>query len=236
VRASKTAAASVVASTFITLLLPATAATADQGDTLKGGCGFTTISNPTAAAGVTEGVIYDASISQEASGLPSDATVSCWITVNGVEQPSTRITATDDRIPGVEVGQQPISFSAFDTDLVTECQSVMFADGSTWTTDCRATTTIQIPPQSVIDAINALFALPRDDINPVLCPILVELASVTGGGVLGVIRLNPDGDIYVAQPLGRGYIQTYDCAPYNTEDPGVSGPNSILYVGPLPSL
>lgn len=116
--------------TVVGLVSPLTAASADQGDTLRGGCGFNTIDNATLTNGQSEGVIYVTASSQEASGVPSTATVSCWIDVNGLEQPGARLSVTGN---GAIAGQQQISFTSADGDNIVECQQVTFADGSTWT-------------------------------------------------------------------------------------------------------
>src|SRR3954462_12293728 len=52
---------------------PLTQASADQGDTLKGGCGFVTVNVPLLFNGVNEGVIFVSALSQEASGTQSTA-------------------------------------------------------------------------------------------------------------------------------------------------------------------
>src|SRR4029077_6182139 len=108
---------------------PLTSASADQGDTLRGGCGFNTTQQQALTNGQNQGVIYRAATSHEASGLPSTATVSCWIDVNGVEMAGARITVTGN---GAIAGQQQISFTSTAGDTINECQQVTFADGSTW--------------------------------------------------------------------------------------------------------
>jgi len=128
----KTARAAIAA-TFLTLMAAGTSsAHADTGDQLKGGCGFDTNSQATLTGGQNVGIIYDVSVSLHASGLPSTATVACWIEVNGVESPGTRINASGT---GVQEGEATISFASSDTDQVQLCQQVTFADGSTWTQD-----------------------------------------------------------------------------------------------------
>jgi len=117
-------------------LVAGTSASADPGDTLKGGCGFNTNSQPTLTGGENVGVIYELSLSRHASGLPSTASVACWIEVNGVEAPFTRISASGF---GVQEAEALISFTAGPTDTVVECQSVSFADDGVVTTDCVTT-------------------------------------------------------------------------------------------------
>jgi hypothetical protein len=225
VKVAKKAALGALAATVMALVTPMTSASADQGDTLKGGCGFNTDENAVATNGANQGTIYVAAVSQEASGGPSTATVSCWIDVNGVEQGGTRLTVTAN---GVIAGQQSITYSSIPGDSISECQQVTFADGSTWTaadgnvgTDCPAATEVTFPPQAVIDLLNTaidtingvLAAL--DPVftaaNTVLCPLLQTLGTATGGGVAGVITIDPaTGNTSIQDPLGL-LVVTYTC-------------------------
>jgi hypothetical protein len=217
VRTAKKAALSALAATVMALVTPMTPASADQGDTFTRGCGFDTNQQDTVTNGENQGVIYVAGISQEASGLPSTATVSCWIDVNGVEQPGTRLTTTGT---GVIVNSQQITFNSVDGDSINECQSVTFADGSTWTAadgnvgvDCPAAIEVVIPPQVVTDLLDTLFITV---IDPTICPILVTLGQLTGGGVAGVVTIGPDGDLSIIDPLDLGINPIEDCPPYIT--------------------
>jgi len=159
VNAKKTTLAA--AGVMLTALVGAgPAAQADPGDTLRGGCAFATDHNDTTLNnGQNRGVIYDLSASQEASGAPSGATVTCWIDVNGSEYPGTRVVASGN---GVQASSARVAFVADDLDAVALCQQVTFDDGSTWVSpdgnnpDCPATAGPQFPPQFVIDAINTV--------------------------------------------------------------------------------
>jgi hypothetical protein len=126
VRAARKVTLGAVAATVIGLVVPITSATADEGDTFKGGCALS-IQNET--SGQNQGVIADLSLSQEASAGPSGATVKCWIEVNGSKAPGTEVVAAGT---GVQEGEAQISYAAGDTDIVALCQQVTFADGSTW--------------------------------------------------------------------------------------------------------
>lgn len=165
-----------------------TAAHADQGDTLRGGCGFDTNQQDTLTNGQNQGFIYVLAESQEASGASSTATVDCWIDVNGYEQPGTRFSITGD---GVIIGQQQISFSSVDGDTITECQRVTFADGSTWTAmdgnvgvDCPETGDF---PQAEIDLLVGAFDLAWQEVGTVLSqlPGLEQQVIDDVNGVLG---------------------------------------------------
>jgi hypothetical protein len=216
VKTAQKVALTALAGSVMALVAPMTVANADQGDTLKGGCHFSTNQQQTATNGQNEGAIADLSVSQEASGGPSGATVKCWIDVNGVEAPGTEISASGN---GVQQASAQISFAAGDTDAVALCQQVSFDDGSTWVgpdgtnPDCPAAIETQIPPQVVIDAINNLFVTV---IDPAICPELITLGQLTGGGVAGVVTIGPDGDVNVADPLALGLNPVEDCPPYQT--------------------
>jgi len=123
---------------------------------------------------MNQGVIYDASVSREASGGPSFATVECWIDVNGVKQDSTDLIVSGT---GTQQGARDVMFTAGDTDAVSLCTKVTFDpnDGSTWVgpdgtnPDCAGPASIQIPPQIVFDTINTLcFTI----FSPTICELL----------------------------------------------------------------
>jgi len=219
VNPAKRAALGALAASVMALAAPVTAAHADSGDTLKGGCGFNTDENAVATNGQNEGVIYVAALSQDASPpAPSGATISCVISVNGVTQEATRLTTHGT---GAVVGAQQISFSAVDGDQINECQTVTFDDGSTWTaadgnvgTDCPPATTIVFPPpvvqgliDTVIATVNSVLAL-TDAINPIICPIF---ASVGPQNIAGIVTIAADGSLVIADPLGLIVI-TNDCS------------------------
>jgi hypothetical protein len=212
VKTAKRAAFGAFAATVMAMVTPLTSASADQGDTFTRGCGFDTSSNA-ATNGQDQGVIYVLGYSSEAPpapgtvGAPSTATVSCWIDVNGAEQPGTRLTVTGN---GVIAGQQQIQFTSLDSDTVTECQQVTFADGSTWTAkdgnvgvDCPAATVITDQP--VIDLLNGILS----QVDPTICPIIAMLA-----GTYGPVVIDNTGDIWINDPLGL-IGKVYDCLPYD---------------------
>jgi len=206
-----------LAATVVTLAGPAVSAHADFGDTFKGGCGFVTAQDGVVTIGSNVGYIYNLSVSEEQSGLPSDATVSCWIAING-NQATNPLTVTDDTVPGVEAGEKQISFIADGFDaLIQLCQQVTFRDGSTWVapdgstgTDCRDIGEAQVPPQPIIDLLPGL----KQAADIAVCPVLVTIGNATGHRVLGAVFVNADGDIYLAQPVGTSNIWVYDCPAY----------------------
>jgi hypothetical protein len=215
VKTAKKAALGVLAATAMSLVTPLASASADQGDTLKGGCGFDTNQHAVITNGQNQGKIYVLAASQEASGTPSTATVSCWIDVNGVAQAGTTLTVTAN---GVIAGQADITFASVTGDTITECQQVTFADGSTWTAkdgnvgvDCPAAT--EITTQPVVDVLNAVFDALNGvliGLDPTICGVLQKLA----GNYAGVLVIDPTGDVTVNDPLGL-VGKVYDCPPYD---------------------
>ena len=173
-RTVRRTALGAVAVSVITLVAPVTVAHADSGDTLKGGCTFddSTQLETSVIGGQHEGVIFDLSVSQEAAGGPSVATVECFIMVHGVEAPGTRITATGN---GVQANYAPITFTVGDLDTATLCQQVTFADGSTWAgpddqnPDCLVEAGPQFPPQFVADTLQAVVTEVDCVINAQIC-------------------------------------------------------------------
>jgi hypothetical protein len=129
----------------------------------------------------------------------------------------------------MQLNSAQISFAAGDTDAVALCQQVTFDDGSTWVgpdgtnPDCPAAT-VAGPPiidqvvalvEAILNAVQAIadrFA--QQFVDPVVCPIFIALGTIAGGGILGVLRINADGDVYVANVTGIGYTREYDCPPY----------------------
>ena len=194
-------AAIVIATTAMSVVAPMTTAGADPGDTVQGGCFFNTDENQTVTGGANVGVIGDASVTRHASGLPSNATVSCWIEVNGVEASGTRITESGT---GVQTGVQQIAFAATPEDAIAECQQVTFEDGSTWAGGPFGTN----PDCSGLNAQGGL-------LDPTVCPVFITVGQVTDGRIFGVIAIGADGDLSVADPIGPGYTKVYDCPPYD---------------------
>jgi hypothetical protein len=201
---------------------------ADFGDTFKGGCGLAMVPDITTTGSGgpivnidgtdNVGFIYDLSVSEEQNGLPSHATVTCWIDVNGIEQPGTRFSVSDNTVPGVEAGAQETSYAADQSSFVTECQQVSFGDGSTWVapdgnagTDCRPVTQAPVPIAPVIGLFDVL---KQQHVDPLVCPVLVSLGQLTGGRIAGAILIDTDGDVFVAQLTGQQNNLVYDCAPY----------------------
>jgi hypothetical protein len=195
------------------LVVPA--AHAASPDRLQGGCTWTSESRPD-ATGENLGYIGDLSTTTDSNGTPIAATVTCWLRVNGVEAPGTRFGYAGT---GAQAGINPISFYASNTEEIDLCYSVLFADNTTIEDACFAIDPIQIPPQVVWDTVDSVFALVDEvegcnashDECSAICPRLQLLA-----GAYGPVTIRPDGDVYVADPLGLGLNPVYECPPYGT--------------------
>jgi hypothetical protein len=188
------------------------------GDSIRGGCFLATVNNAIVTGGHFFGVIGDLSFTTGPNGLPTDATVTCFVRVNGVVAPGTTFSYSGH---GVQDGADEVPYTATDTDVVTVCQRVTYGDLTTEPESCTSVNSLQVPPQEVTDILSGVeFQL----LDPILCPIFSQLYQLTGGGVLGVLRIDWDGDLYAAQPLGVGYVQVYDCPPYgNGTGSGLGG-------------
>jgi len=194
-------------------VLPVAPASAAFGsDSIQGGCSFNTNQNETLTGGRNAGQISDLSVTTDATGAPTFATVSCWVIVNGVEAPGTRINAAGI---GVQAAVATVSFAS-DDDWVALCQQVVYGDG-TVDTDCPIDHDWNLPPRSVIDILDAVFGVVNAAfvayVDPVACPVLVQLAGSYPGGV----TIAPDGDVHVTDPLNwLGETLVQDCPPYAT--------------------
>jgi hypothetical protein len=192
------------------------AAHASDPDVIHGGCSFDAAE--TTPDNVNAGVMSDFSVTTtgDTPPLPIGATVTCWIAVNGVAAPGTTHSYGDvDGIAGVQAGMDPVTFVAGPDDFVAQCQSVTFADGTTWMASpggCPADASPQVPPQVVPDTIDAAASVVSgavcDDVTlcAALCPVLQRLA-----GDYGPIAIEPDGDVDTVHPLGLGTNPVIDC-------------------------
>ncbi|MDQ1748602.1 MAG: hypothetical protein QOD07_2865 [Frankiaceae bacterium] len=120
------------AAVMVGVLVPAASANS-AGDTIRGGCYAYAVSNAVATNGQYEGVMGDNSVTTDATGAPTAATVTCAIQVNGIESPSSHSFSG----AGVQAGQDQVVYSASPTDDVEVCQYVTYADGSTEAASCK---------------------------------------------------------------------------------------------------
>jgi hypothetical protein len=206
-RTTVKAAWAATAVTFLTLVAAAAPASANAtGDRTRGGCFFDTDENDFLTSDVHDGVIGDLSVTTDPAGLPTGATVTCYLEVSGVEAPGTRFTYSGT---GVQAGIHRITFTDPVYDNVDECEQVTYADGTTEPLFCPPIDSIQFPPQFIFDALDEAKAL----LAPIVCPVLVSLGEATDGRIAGAIRIDPDGDLYLAKPIGPAYYRVYDCPP-----------------------
>jgi hypothetical protein len=194
------------------------AAEAATADVIHGGCGYNTDQNATLTGGQNAGIIYDLSVTTtgDTPPLPIDATVTCWITVNGVEAPGTRFSYSG---AGVQAGVDRISFARTDGDYVYLCRSVAFADGTT-DAQCPPYGEPPFPPQPVSNLLDVTFGLVNDalrlandaivsSVDPVVCPVLQKLT-----GTYGPVTIGADGDVHIPDPIVLFNGVAYDCPPY----------------------
>ena len=189
------------------------AAYASNADVIHGGCFDEAVSNPALTGDSYLGAIADYSMTTtgDTPPAPIGATITCWLEVNGVVAPGTTRTYSDvGGVSGVQAGSDPIAFVANPEDSVSVCTSVGFDDGQTTSFCATAVDAIGIIGQLLTqggpwcgqDVIVAC-------LDQAACPEFVSLS-----GDYGPIAIRPDGDIYVADPLGLGLSPVYDCPPY----------------------
>lgn len=181
----------------------------EAGDSTVGGCSFNTDQQQTVTGDQNVGVIFDHSVTTDATHAPTGATVECWILVNGVKVDSTELVASGF---GVQSGAKQISFAAADGDSVRLCETVTYADGTTEPPcyeKCPGAELCPILPQWIFDLLNLPNDLVIQYVDPQVCPQLVKLA-----GAYGPITVTADGDVYVPDPLDLFGGPIYDCPPY----------------------
>jgi hypothetical protein len=209
------AALGAIAATVISLVAPLTAS-ADQGDTLHGGCFLLTAEQQALTNGATEGNFSGLAIAQHADATPAGASVSCWIDVNGAEAYGTRL---DFRAGGASANRH-VSFNANPSDTVSVCMQVWFDDGSAWTgadgtnPDCANDSDASAAGAEVgTGAANSSSGViwTGVDVNRTVCPLLVTARQVTGGGVGGVLVIGPGGSIFLNNPISRTSTIVYTC-------------------------
>jgi hypothetical protein len=100
---------------------------AAEAHTMTGGCSLSAQQSPGNPMSYV-GTLSVSSTTQEPNGLPAGAAVTCWVSVNDVEAPSTRINV--DGQNGSQNGFHQVQFTAVaNVDVVSVCKSVYYADG-----------------------------------------------------------------------------------------------------------
>jgi hypothetical protein len=191
---------------------------------MRGGCRYE-YTNGVVAGDTWVGVQIERSVTTtgDSPATPIGATVTCWIQVNGVTAPGTTHSYGDVAgVTGVQAGVTPISFTAAPAEIVSPCESVAFADGTTTLPLCFALgDTIELVPQIVKDTINQVIdgwcLVCPETVDQVVCPVLVQLS-----GRYGSVTIEPDGDVDVPDPLDLGTTRIYDCPPYDVSGSSAS--------------
>jgi hypothetical protein len=182
---------------------PAAANAAAAADRVRGGCAFAADDEVGNLVGQDHhsGVIYDHSATTTRL-VPTDATVTCWRVVNGVEVPGARFSYSGF---GVQGGADRISFVTAPGDIYYVCESVAFADGGTVPACGYGHTEIIFPPPVVTDLVDDTWAWV---VAPAACP-----AAATLAGTYGPVTIAPNGDVSVDDPFGLGTNPITDCPP-----------------------
>jgi hypothetical protein len=176
------------------------------GDEIHGGCYLLVVEDPT-IPDQYNGEIGTASVTTNPSLQPYAADVTCHVEVNGVAPANSSGSFSGG---SVQLGSTPVAFKAADTARVTLCEDVIYWwDGTTQPKVCTV-----VDSARLFLATATLESLELQFVDPVACPILLTVGQATVGGVPGVLEIRPDGDVYVADPLGLGVNPIYDCPPY----------------------
>ena len=168
------------------LLAPAPAHAADY----QGGCGYDGVRRYDTFTGVLYATV--------AAPRAAVTTVTCYVVVDWVEQPHTRLMAGGI---GVTVGTRAIEFTATDVQDVELCEFVEFADEpGVVHGQCGEGPSEPLPPQVVIDVLTPVFGT----VDATLCRVFAAQAGTYGD----VLTIREHGDVYVDGEL------FWDCPPY----------------------
>jgi hypothetical protein len=200
-------------------------AQANHNGNFTGGCGFDTVNQETATG---QSWVGEASVVIVATtpGTPpapntpnptaSITNVSCEFFINGVSQ-GTILTAPNGT--GVTANAGRFEFSASETDTTTVCTHATI-NGTPYT-HCADGEVTQIPPQAVIDAINAVFQIIADataGLDPLLCSVIWLVAPTVNSleattGLYIDVQASGDCDIYLGDTPEEDRL--IDFFPYN---------------------
>jgi hypothetical protein len=172
-------------------------------DTIDGGCFIAAVDLGSVNNFATAGFLGDVSVTRDDSPGPAQATVTCWLEINGVEERNTRF---DSSGLGQQFGLEEISFVFTEGDSVFACEHVTYADGTEKQTCFPAPTQANVPPHEVLDSVRAF----AQTVDPTLCPLLAGHAGAYPGG----LGITPSGDVWVDDPFDLSPKPLYDCPPY----------------------
>jgi hypothetical protein len=195
-------------------VVPAAYAATDE---IDGGCFILALDTGAASNFATTGILADASVTHDDAMNPLQATVTCWVDVNGVEAPNTRFEWAG---LGQQAGFDEVSFVRNGADSVFVCEHVLYADNTTMQTCYPPPTEATAPPQQVQDALRGAL----DVVNPTVCPVLAAHAGDYPGGV----EITSSGDVFVDSPVQLFGSPVYDCPPYSNSIPTV-----VVIAGPV---
>lgn len=137
--------------------------------------------------------LYDAA---DVTDNPVSADVHCELTVDGVVVGAT----PTEHVTVAGAGHAQVVYNAHVDSYVRVCTVVEnWSEGSPDIRDCPEPQHFQIPPQEVLDPLNAI-------LDGTVCPAIASLAP----GMPGVVDVTPQGDVFVAGD------KIWDCPPFGT--------------------
>ena len=191
----RTLAATLTLAAAVTLAVAApTSAAAPTDSRSLGGCGYRVVEDPTWQVGQPyhyTGVVHAAAVlyAESDPARPVSATLTCYVTINGVPDDDVATFAGTGAVAGVA----PVDYVLRDEDVLQLCERFEFADDTVTRTHCYETGGgIQLPPQEVEDLLSdAAEAAGSAD---AACDA-VRTAPVPQLG--RVLRTGDDGDVFV---------------------------------------
>jgi hypothetical protein len=210
--------AGAIALCLLGLAAPQAHAGSEDYSTIKGGCFFDTLNDITPGGllggqDVWQGVLYSQTVLVSPTyGNVVNASVSCVLKVNGVEQ----LRVGPQWGSGAVLFAEPLTFTAAPTDIVSLCTLVDFTSDDTPTVlHCPDTTTMQVIPQLLVELIDFVVGVAdyyvlypaNQAIDTTVCSVLRTLAPGAGPVVI-----EPGGDVYVGGHDPEDFF--WDCYPY----------------------
>lgn len=182
---------------------------AAQGSQVSGDCGFNAVNQETLTGPDDwrgEVYLYAVLTHPDPAAGPVSASVTCYVMVDGVPQPGTRITMP---ATGAVAAAGVVRYQAREDQWVDLCMEVDFLSDDTPTEyiGCGSMTPPQLPPQEIVDLVNEVFDTVDEVmiqvVDPFVCPGLGAHA-----GTYGPVTVTQGGDVYVGTDL------YWDCPPY----------------------
>jgi hypothetical protein len=202
--------------------LPAHAA---DDSTFTGQCGFDTVNQQTLNGDEWTGITFaNVVLTSRTHGNAVRGTITCDLRVNGVPRVATSASGT-----GVVILAAPLTFTATDTDNVDVCVRVDFTSDSTPTVyRCRAATTLQMPPQQMLDLLSFVVDTVNAEIVPHVDPVACDAFQRLAPGS-DPVAITPEGDVFLS---GEPF---WDCPPYVNPVPDPREPPQIEAIGAVPT-